>query len=276
MDVMRAVDVSGWTGDISDAAWQSMKSSGIELAIIQGYGGGPDGFGRNHSAPQQARGAVSAGLRLAGYSWPPGAVMQALDNLKGAGSLLFMALDVEAGAGVGRGHVDALEAAGVHPVIYTSRSKWFEIMSNSPGYTDVDLWEAIYPRGRTAADWPTSLDTGLVPPPGLPRRVGWQWRGTTPLFGESVDLSVFDRAWVLGLAAQQQEGEDMERLIRVEGQLDVWVRVGMHLESAISPELLAAAGYDISKVDDLPQSHPIWTLPRTLAGAVPLSASEPP
>jgi len=213
MDVVRAVDVSAWTGDISDAAWQSMKSSGIELAIIQGYGGGPDGLGRNHSAPQQARGAVAAGLLLAGYSWPPSAFMQALDNLRGAGPLLFMALDVEAGARVGRGHVDVVAAAGVHPVIYTSRSQWFAIMSNSDAYSDVDLWEAIYPTGRNAADWPTTINTGLAPPPGLPRRVGWQWRGTTPLFGESVDLSVFDRAWVLGL-----EGE-MARTPLVEDKL---------------------------------------------------------
>lgn len=263
MDVMRAVDVSAWTQDIAPQAWESMKSWGIELAIIQGYGGGPEGLGRNHSAPQQARGAVSAGLLLAGYSWPPSAVIQALDNLKGAGPLLFMALDVEAGAAVFRSHVDAVASANVHPVIYTSRSQWVEIMSNDEAYSDVDLWEAFYPWGRIATGWPTTINTGLAPPPGLPRRVGWQWRGTTPLFGESVDLSVFDRAWVLSLGGQEDEMAAVPRLVQMPGAPAIYAVVGAHLEAFHSWDDFVALGYDKlppGTVEQLPPTDPIWRL----------------
>jgi GH25 family lysozyme M1 (1,4-beta-N-acetylmuramidase) len=195
--VVRAVDVSAWTGEITPAAWAAMRSSGIDLAIIQGHGGGPRGTGVNPFAEQQAAAAREAGLLVAGYAWPPSSWAEALAVLRRSiASLLFLALDVESGARVEQSHVVGCFNAGVHPVIYTSRSQWAAIMGGSTDFKDVDLWDAVYPLSRGPGDWPTDLTPGFVPYGGWSRRIGWQWRGTTPLFGESVDLNVFDLHWV--------------------------------------------------------------------------------
>lgn len=199
MPLVRAVDVSAWTGEIADSAWASMHSSGIRLAIIQGYGGGPYGTGPNPYARQQLAGARRAGLTVAGYTWPPGQWPYAWDILDDHGPFAFIALDVEAGASVSPADMYGVARLDVEPVIYASRSSWTEIMGADTRFAPLGLWDAGGRRYHGDLTWPDSLDEEWVPYGGWTHRVGWQWHGSTPLFGETVDLSVFDADWLASL-----------------------------------------------------------------------------
>jgi hypothetical protein len=264
--VVRAVDVSGWTGEISPAAWQSMRSSGIELAIIQGYGGTPGGLGPNPHAKQQSAGASDAGIQVAAYSWPPAEWRTAFLAVVVRAPVSFVALDVEAGVGVTRLIVAQVKAAGLRPVIYASVSTWSEIMNDVTAYADVPLWDAGGRRYHGAIAWPATLEEERVPYGGWDRRIGWQWHGTTPLFGASVDLSIFDREFVFG------QEVDMPRLLKKTTRGAVYVVTGDHLEHIYSPDQAAALGYDLTTVEVLPDEHPVFKLGAWYADGVPVDA----
>ncbi|WP_322510715.1 GH25 family lysozyme [Chloroflexus sp.] len=206
--ILRAIDVSAWTGPISSSQAKALAEDGIRLIIVQIHGGGPGGTGVNRHLFQQLAVAREAGMMVAGYIWPPRAVMErhVQDILSCARDLRFVALDVEAREGVHREHVQAVEGLGHRPVIYSSPGEWAAVMRNSTEFRDVAYWEANYVRkfrnamGNWNGRWPDESDRPWIPV----TRGGWffspiwQFVGTTTLHGVKCDLNVVHRIWLEG------------------------------------------------------------------------------
>ncbi len=261
MALVRAVDVSGWSGDIAPSAWQSMRSSGIELAIIQGWGGTPAGTGPNPSAVQQATGAAAAGILVAGYVWPPSSWPAAWPTIGLGAALSFLALDVEAGAAVREPDVAGVKSAGIRAVIYTAKYAWDEIMGGIAHFGDVPLWDAGGSQYGGGSRWPVSLQEEWTPYGGWTSRVGWQWQGTSDLFGASVDLSVFDRDFIFG--PKQEEAMAVQlQVIKAPDKPSFYLVAGGVLIGIPSPAIFLAQGFDPAAVRTVPLSDVLWSLPR--------------
>ena len=196
-DIIRAADVSLYSGSISEAQWQHAAAMGIKLAIVGLW----TGTQHNDYAVPTLVNARRVGLTTAGYvllNGMPGAQsIQICADLIGRemSSLNFLALDVEL-YGVTQAIVeDAAKAVSdldMVSCIYTSASKWKELLGN-PDFAakaGLQLWSAHY-------GTPENLDED-------PGYGGWsqalllgkQYRGSNTRLGFNADLSVFRKEWV--------------------------------------------------------------------------------
>jgi hypothetical protein len=118
----------------------------------------------------------------------------------------FVALDVEAGAGVSDANVRTVRRGDQVPFIYASPGGWNSIMGHSVSFVHIPLWMAGYPRRFGYVHWdvpaashphaliPATVQVGewhYLPFGGWEHATGWQFDGTTPYRGETLDLNVF-------------------------------------------------------------------------------------
>lgn len=188
MSLIRAIDFSYYQG-LPDAAWFKLirEKHDIRLAIIQRV----IGTIVNPAYPAAAERAREAGMEVATYVWPP----EAVELEPTYGDVAFVALDVEAEAGVNPGNLWDIEDVGLYPVIYTNKPAWAGAMGANTAYHDNDLWHAEYIYYRikwrgVSQDWPDYLP--LVDYGGWVKPIGWQFAGEVTLEGVSVDLNVFE------------------------------------------------------------------------------------
>lgn len=207
-EIVRGIDVSAYSRAISPFDLRLLRvQHGIQVVVIQVAGGTPCGRALNPFALQQASAAKEAEIPFIGlYLFPPRAILDkeiqaylvAIQLV--AKNISFLALDVEAGEGVTREHIDAVRSLGLRPVIYTSPAAWASIMGNTSAFADVPLWEANYPRkfrdllGRWNGKWPTLEDKPWVPVTrgGWRTSPAWQFASNVRLEGILCDLNVFE------------------------------------------------------------------------------------
>lgn len=158
---------------------------------------------------------------------------------------------------------DAIAAQGKRTEIAYSAA-WF--WNGHMGATTDPRWRQRFPRLWNAFyDSQPDIDFGARPygPWSVADLVGEQYQGTTWLDGVQVDLNVFDLSYFAaqpGPAPEPTPGEedDMPRLVRKQGTAHVYVVTGAHLESVVSEARAQALGYDLTKVEELLATHPIW------------------
>lgn len=188
----------------------------VGLAIIGAYSGSPTGFGPNASAEQWLADAHAAGLRVAAYSLPAGNVLEAIAACGAmVGHLDFMALDVEDERGVRPEDVEAVQAAGLAPMVYSSASQWPAVMGGSEAFSEHPLWDAAYFDHWTATNWPTPDDLSgrTIGYGGWNAARGWQCRGDIEVLDVNCDLSVFDLPEVGQNAARSPLDVDTVRML---------------------------------------------------------------
>ncbi len=226
MSLARGIDISAWQGLPSRNWFAKAREAGFEIFIAQLWGGGPGGGLRaSQYAEEQLRRAEEAGFEvLGGYivlppddDWRTGKLIQTAARAAGsmARKLSLVALDLEIPK---RLHpacpvvrlLDALFWLSVHfpgavKMIYTAPGVWRQIMgADNPWPGDrppCGLWEArwIKKSGEAPEDTP-SVDSGWQAFGGWDKRAGLQYAGNVRLFCVTVDLNVFDRARLHGLA----------------------------------------------------------------------------
>ena len=213
----RVIDVSEFTGTIPYSWWERLRDEhNVKGAVIQAWGGGPEAGRQNNYWSQQSEGARLAfgDGGIASYVWPPRDVGEALVYMEAQSSSLmklqrFIALDVEAGAGVTLEQVGLTRELGQVPYIYASPNSWRTIMGNTTRFSHVPLWMAGYPQRFGYVHW-TTIEKGearYLPFGGWTSVHGWQFDGTTPYRNETLDLNVF-RDGIFG-------GENVEDLLRI-------------------------------------------------------------
>ncbi len=162
-------DVSNYSGNVTYSQWVAAQdpaiwhwkdgSTGLAYAITSGLQGRSELnlFAAEQMATARAAGVATAGYCLVSNERPGGE--QVRDGLKVFGEdakhLAFMAIDVEDPAIDPADHkihpeliasaIEAVKAAHIKPVIYTSRRIWklTPWMDKNP-YNDVGLWDADY------------------------------------------------------------------------------------------------------------------------------------
>lgn len=228
---MRWLDCSSFTGQLAPSFVDAVVANGVEGLAVQLFGGTPGGTGLNPYRFQQLDLARSRGLRLAGYSWPPSTVPFAIVETPGY-EFDFVALDVEAGAGMTRLDVDAVRALGGRPVKYASPHTWSTIMGNTSAFADVDTWLATY----FQQGWkPWEQVSGLGLGDGA-RTMMVQIQGTTTLLDDQFDLNVADRAWFTSIP---EEDTDM---FLVQTETGALYLVGSTGKVHLSPEAASIYG----------------------------------
>ena len=195
MKLTHALDVSKWSGLISEAEWQAAKSRGFTLAIVGAW----HGTEANEYAQETILNAYNAGMQVAAYT-----VLNAEDGHKSVLSaleacgdqtdnLLFMALDVEV---VGltekvfdEAHIELL-TSDVVACVYTRSSFWKGTLGNPNWGIGLPLWDANYDGvdqlilTNNYGGWnQTSI-------------VGKQYTGSNTRLGFDADCSVFNAEWV--------------------------------------------------------------------------------
>lgn len=248
---MRWLDCSAYTEELSPSFIDAAKANGIEGLAVQLYGGTPSGTGLNPSRHQQLDIALNAGLDVAGYSWPSVWASYAVHQTLGY-PYRFIGLDVEAGAGVARSHVDAIRNVGLDPWVYASSSTWAEIMGFSTAFTDCKLWDARYPLRDWSGHWYTPAESAalFVPYGGWSSRAIWQFAGTTTLRDDQFDLNVADLVPAGGddmatnaeLEAALAQMKDVNRIQseQIAGALEANRIQSRQIESALEGNRLAA------------------------------------
>ena len=197
MNVVQALDVSKYSGEISQEQWGSAKSRGYDLAIVGAW----HGTTANDHARNTLYNASQAGLIVAAYT-----VLNAEDGAKSvhdgfracgdqADTLKFMALDVEV---AGLTHKifnaadNALISADVKACVYTRYSWWHDKMGNPEWGVVLPLWNADYEGGdtlRITKGYGGWTQTSLV---------GKQFQGSNSRLGFNADLNVFREDWWKG------------------------------------------------------------------------------
>ncbi len=144
----------------------------------------------------------------------------------------FVALDVEAGAGVSSANVQTVRHRGQVPWVYVSPGGWANIMAGNASFSHIPLWLAGYPRRFGRVHWdvpaashphaliPATVQVGewhYLPFGGWNEAAGWQFDGTTPYRNETLDLNVF-RDGIFGKGDETvAELDELKNLMRVAG-----------------------------------------------------------
>ena len=188
---IKAVDISRWSGKVTLVQWRALRSAGYKLAVIGLW----DGTKPNPFAAQNIESAKVAGLAHASYIALGPALTSRVQIRTGMRSLgekaygRFMALDVELPIEALhlRNAVTELQARNVRTVIYTSRSKWAQVLGNTQEFSDIPLWDAHYTEDPTLSAW--------NPYGGWDRRIGAQFAANQSVATVNADLNVFDKTW---------------------------------------------------------------------------------
>lgn len=186
-ELIRALDVSEYGGEIQESQWKAAYDAGYRMAIVQAWGGGPVPGGKNAYCARQLEGARRAGMMTAIYFHLPSDTTTKTELLiqavKEAASveyqyIKFVAVDIEGGKLL---HPllweERLEDAISHikdkpVVIYTSKNAWEVVMGGVDGFEDYPLWDAKY-------DNLPNLEANWKPYGGWTQRAIKQFKGTT-------------------------------------------------------------------------------------------------
>lgn len=250
--VLRAVDASEWTGPIRRDVFRLLRQDrGVTVFLAQAWGGGPIGDRRNEYYHQAVDNALAEGCKVAAYCWPPSDWENCLEWMQGTREpVTTLALDVEAGAGVTPAMVQGLRTKGVSPVIYGSPSSWASIMGGSvdPVYAACPLWLARYVYSNPAEAgvwWPNDLQDafgGYTVGGWTPETLGgWQFQGSTPIYGETFDLNLV----YADMLDHQGTEENMEELLRRMAELQETVNL-TRWSQAVADRIRA----DVALLDD--------------------------
>ena len=179
-----SVDISVWSGEVTDAEVDCWWADGVRNAIV--------GSQDPRIARQQLDMALSRGMSVDGYvylMWDRDMTRQVEDALALFGEYPIgrLWLDVEqAPAGLGRRALEgkireAVDACGSFPCgIYTA-AWWWNPNGIAGAFADVPLWYANYDRDRDLASWSRQSFGGWAEPWGK------QWDGDVRLCGIDVD-----------------------------------------------------------------------------------------
>lgn len=244
MNVIRVIDVSEFTREIAPSWWRRIRDQqGVEAAVIQAWGGGPEGGRENVYFSQNLAGARSAGLGVAAYVWPPGDYKRAIEHIgEDKRHLAFLALDMEAGRAVTMGMVGGVVAAGLRPVIYTNPNDWRTTMQDTREFGNLPLWLARY-HWRAVGDvyalrWDVKIDKAFGSAARVggwerdtDKLIGWQFTGTANLYKEQVDLSYF-YASAFEMNTEDDMTDEERRQLEALVIQDGWNRIfiGYHTE----------------------------------------------
>lgn len=192
---MRALDVSFDAKSISPEWAKARLDDGWKLLIVNLWTGRtvPDGAQRALQLWREAGGLTAAYIVVHDGVTAAMCVARAKaaagDEWK---RLAFVAVDVELEP-ITRETIETacalIEQDQLRPAIYTSRWFWQTRLNDSPDLANAGrpLWDADYSH-------PPSLDSPNYG--GWTARVGCQYRGNKSIDGVTVDLNIFDDAWV--------------------------------------------------------------------------------
>ena len=194
--LIRAADVSRWSGQITEAQWKSAKENhGIELAIVGAWHGAE----ANEHCEASLHNAQDAGLQIAAYAVLNG--MRGDESIERAKAacgmpwwdLAFAALDVEV-RGVTRRIIASAATkvthGGLRPIIYTGAWFWRGRLGNPDWAAGLPLWDSRYD-GKLDLEFPDPYGPWT-------KIVGKQYEGSNSDLGFNADLSVFDAEWLRG------------------------------------------------------------------------------
>ena len=199
MSLVRAIDTSRWSGDISSGQWDHVKKRGYDLSIVGSW----HGKHANNHAEKDLHNSKNAGMIIATYvvlnHLPAKESLDRAQKLCGEAfdHLKFIALDIEVDVEQST-IVDALQilAKNTIPVIiYTGRWFWRGKFGNPTFAQNVPLWASIYD-GKEDLVFQQKNWFG-----GWNMLTGKQFQGTTSRMGIKGDLSVFDRVWINSLSS---------------------------------------------------------------------------
>ena len=194
-NLIHALDVSKYTGLVTQEEWTAAQSRGYTLAIVGAWHGTTD----NPNAQNTLYNARQVGMTVAAYT-----VLNAEDGSQSvheafracgdqAEHLAFMALDVEV---MGLTHKifndarNSLVSADVKGCVYTRYSFWHDQLGNPRWGSDLPLWDADYNDGpNLVLDRPYGGWT-------VDKVIGKQYQGSTSRLGFNADLSVFAADWL--------------------------------------------------------------------------------
>jgi hypothetical protein len=218
MAQVKALDVSSHSGPVPVEKWRAAYDDGVRLAIVQAWGGLPDGTsGPNPHCGQQLEAAREAGLLTAIYVWIPpddttdtSILMEVAKKAAGDEYLevVFVALDVEdpQHRPLHPSHPEQrLEGAVAQVsekmvIIYTSRSMWPVLMQRWTAFAWLPLWDASYDLGD-------DLDVNFTPYGGWSQRAALQHEGSGTRYGiwSCADVADLER---LGIAEEEEPAEN--------------------------------------------------------------------
>lgn len=198
-DLIRAFDISVYTGAVSAEQMAAAKAAGYELAVVGSW----HGTQANKFAADQLENARTAGLRTATYvvlngeqaGWQ--AVSMGLAACS-AGDLDFVALDCELGVLTEQTFTDGLQAvinAHLQPVVYTAKWYWDGHLSNPD-------WAYVWPLWSAQYDGEATLDD-VVLYGGWSKAVGKQYSDKAADLPFTADQNIFSRSWLEGLQDTQ-------------------------------------------------------------------------
>jgi len=220
-DLIQAIDVSAWGGQIKDEQWKAAYDAGFRLVTVQAWGSIPGGRGKNKHCQQQLAGARKAGMMTAVYFHLP-SDMTTQTHLfipvvkQAAGTeyehIRFVVVDIEGSAPLHptdpvarlKDAISNIQDKSV--VIYTSRHMWNDVVMGGAynvGFEKYPLWDALY-------DKKAELDTGWVPYGGWKQRAIKQYTGTTTIAGNiSADLNIASMKRLLGNTIPDDDDVEM-------------------------------------------------------------------
>ena len=186
-------DLSVFQGDVPQSAYNCLKSSGYDFAIIQAM---TSAGTVNPYAANDLKRAAAAGIEyrdmyifLNFRKDPAAQTREAIQNLRDNGAAFGQVwFDIEAPNLWGscaenqkffEAAVNEVHAMGEKPAIYSSASQWGPIMCGYTGFSNLPLWYAHYDGRQTFDDF--------TPFGGWSRPNIKQYQGTTGVCGTSID-----------------------------------------------------------------------------------------
>ena len=186
-------DLSVFQGDVSQSAYDCLKHSGYDFAIIQAMTS--QGTVNPYAANDLIR-AEKAGIKyrdiyifLNFHKDPKAQTREAIQAMRNHGAKFGQVwFDIEAPnlwGSCAQNHaffkaaVDEAHAMGEKPAIYSSASQWGPIMCGYTGFSHLPLWYAHYDGRKTFSDF--------SPFGGWSRPNIKQFQGTTGICGTQID-----------------------------------------------------------------------------------------
>jgi hypothetical protein len=200
--VPNGMDVSSYSGAVSDTSWQSAMSAGVSYAVVQAWGGGT----QNSLAEDQLLGAQGSGLATGAYALlnyfsqdsAEDQVGQAIEAIGSAiTDLKFIAVDVEVCCG---------EFTSWQP------SHWYSV--NNVIMDPANHIQKVIKAGRSGTGMPSWNDTGGTTKDGT-RTLTWQDTG-------KVVVDQADRVAMISAAVSYIQQNGLQAVIYTDGPKKNW------------------------------------------------------